>query len=322
MSSSQKQNLPSKRLFGFTLIELLVVIAIIAVLIALLLPAVQQAREAARRSQCKNNLKQLGLALHNYHDVHNVLPPGSIGYAYTNGGDDPVTVTSFGALTMVLPFLDQGAIYNKIDFNRNFADPVNTPYMAPVLSAFICPSYAGPSSGEGHWYQRSPFTTFTAGITNYVGVVGYSPAGPFVSGVSPLPIEQRGTFWTNSNTNFRNFTDGTSNTLVFGEHRQTMAKDIGGWDWNYDQRWLPWCAGVLLEGAFGVRGMLYGPNQKFPADPIVVYNFAAMPFSSEHVGGTHMLRGDGGTVFVSNSISINVWRALSTTSGGETIGEF
>ncbi|MCA9067090.1 MAG: DUF1559 domain-containing protein, partial [Planctomycetaceae bacterium] len=109
---------------GFTLIELLVVIAIIAILIALLLPAVQQAREAARRTQCRNNMKQLGLAMHNYVDVHSVLPPGSIGTSFTRSAGDN-TNQCFSPLVMILPYIDQAPLYNLIDFYYDYADTVN-----------------------------------------------------------------------------------------------------------------------------------------------------------------------------------------------------
>lgn len=307
---------------GFTLIELLVVIAIIAVLVTLLLPAVQQAREAARRSQCKNNLKQIGLALHNYHDTYRVFPPGSVGHQFTGGGGPPVVATSFGPLALILPYLDQAPLYNNLDFDRNFADPVNIPYTGATLSAFLCPSYPGLVSATGHWYQMTTRTSFKATLTHYVGVMGYNTTGTTQSAVNAPPLNARGTFWVNSDSRLRDFTDGSSNTLIYGEFRQLMLPELWPGVWNYDNRWAPWAVGILLEGSMGVRGMRYGPNQLPPKGPYEVYDSTLLPFSSEHVGGTQMLRGDGSVTFVSNSIDIGLWRALSTKGGNEIVGEY
>jgi prepilin-type N-terminal cleavage/methylation domain-containing protein len=309
---------------AFTLIELLVVIAIIAVLVALLLPAVQQAREAARRSQCKNNLKQIGLALHNYHDSHDIFPPGGIGWAFTGGGDATPLVSSFGPLAMLLPNLDQQALYNSFNFSRNFADSMNRPFCAQVLPALICPSYSGDSAGSAHWYQMTARTTFKAGITNYVGVLGYNTSSTYQNGRYPFPHgdKLRGAFWANSDTRMRDFKDGSSNTLIFGEFRPSIMSDIGWSNWNYDNRWGPWAAGVLLEGSGSVKGMHYGPNQLIPKSSSYTVDWQMLPFSSDHEMGVHMLRGDGSVVFISNNISNGVWCGLSTCKGTEVIGEY
>lgn len=322
-SSKTRRSSQVEGRLAFTLIELLVVIAIIAILVALLLPAVQQAREAARRSQCRNNIKQLGLAFHNYHDVHGMFPPGGIGYKFTDGGISPIVATSFGPLALILPNLDQGTLYNNLDFTKNFCDPVNTPHMKTVLSALLCPSYAGPkSSANGQWYQLAARTRFEAAITNYLGVMGYNTSGATqTAGVAP-PVANRGTFWANSDSRLRDFTDGSSNTLIYGEYRPTILADVWATAWDYDSRWAPWAVGVVLEGSVGVRGMRYGPNQIFPKNAFTVNDATLLPFSSEHTGGTHMLRGDGGVAFASNNIDIGIWRALSTRAGNEVVGEW
>ena len=128
---------------GFTLIELLVVIAIIGLLVALLLPAVQQAREAARRTQCRNNLKQLGLALHNYHDAHSTFPPGVV------DDDDNLIDAQHSGLALLLPQLDQGPLYRAYDFHRSWRDPVNLVVGRTVVDVFRCPTADGTVPDDG-----------------------------------------------------------------------------------------------------------------------------------------------------------------------------
>src|SRR5436190_16136354 len=180
---------------GFTLIELLVVIAIISVLIALLLPAVQSAREAARRVQCVNNLKQIGLALHNYFESRNALP----------GADMVFNGTELSALSQVLPFLEQSSVYNSINFAFSYQDNHNDTAMMTVISGFICPSdLPDPIPSLG-------------GQTNYManigsGIVWLAALGP--NGGLPKPD---GIFYGNSATTFAAITDGLSNTSFFSE---------------------------------------------------------------------------------------------------------
>ncbi|MEZ6128441.1 MAG: DUF1559 domain-containing protein [Planctomycetaceae bacterium] len=199
---------------GFTLIELLVVIAIIAILIALLLPAVQQAREAARRTQCKNNLKQLGLALHNYESTHNVLP-SFYSYGAANTG-------SFSVQAQLLPYMDQASLHNLIDFSikpqigccpgdvpPELVDLVKTP-----LSVFLCPSDPGPATFDVVSGTRLGATgaTFTYAGTNYHMNQG-TATGKNYDGRAPTD----GLVWTNSKVRFSHITDGLSNTAAFSE---------------------------------------------------------------------------------------------------------
>ncbi|MCA9046851.1 MAG: DUF1559 domain-containing protein, partial [Planctomycetaceae bacterium] len=200
----------SSRHRGFTLIELLVVIAIIAVLIALLLPAVQQAREAARRSQCKNNLKQIGLALHNYHDTFTVFPPGYITRNINNTA--MATMESgpgFAWGTMILPYIDQAPLYNHFDFNEDATDHHNAEHGSEFLPVFACPSDPQPNKftvtdGGG--------TTYELGSANYVGIFGYGSVT-----MNAGQPQGDGLFYRNSRKGMRDVTDGTSNTIMVGE---------------------------------------------------------------------------------------------------------
>jgi len=197
---------------GFTLIELLVVIAIIAVLVALLLPAVQQAREAARRSSCKNNLKQLGLALHNYHDTHTVFPPGWVLPCADTEPNHRFIGRNPSWGFYILPMLEQSQIYNLQDFQMGSANcggsagildaPNATNRMNEELPAFSCPSDIKPS--------RNPDGFGTA---SYVANRGTDNRDGQDSSVGI----QNGMFWTNSSTKMRDITDGTSNTFMVGE---------------------------------------------------------------------------------------------------------
>ncbi|MFK7777241.1 MAG: DUF1559 domain-containing protein, partial [Gimesia sp.] len=192
---------------GFTLIELLVVIAIIAILIALLLPAVQQAREAARRSTCKNSLKQIGLALHNYLDTHSTFPPGITRanqhpYAGVSGWNTGKVLWS----AFILPYMDQGPLYNKIDFSM--PDPGKNANNADVrsvkLSIYRCPSDPGTTGSS-------------IGPSNYTACVGNSPLGSVSGGGSSYQNNGTSVFFTDSKTKIRDITDGTSNTMMISE---------------------------------------------------------------------------------------------------------
>ncbi|QDT66990.1 DUF1559 domain-containing protein [Calycomorphotria hydatis] len=321
---------------GFTLIELLVVIAIIAVLIALLLPAVQQAREAARRSQCKNNLKQIGIALHNYHDTHRAFPPGSIGWSFTasstdgdgsSGPGNAPQMNTMGPLVMILPFIEQAAIYERLDFEESYQNPVNRGFAAEVITTYLCPSYAGPRIIQEHGYRYSPNTSTDKAITNYLGVAGYKTSGADadIRSESSLPSTQLGIFYPNSDTRIRDITDGTSNTFIYGEFRPSIMSDIG-WENSqgpggcYDNRCSPWIRGITLEGSGATKVMRYGPNQLF-AQSTYANDWTVLPFSSEHTGGVQMLHADGSIIFVSDNIDITLWQSLGSKSGGEVIGE-
>jgi len=242
---------------GFTLIELLVVIAIIAILIALLLPAVQQAREAARRTKCKSNLKQLGLALHNYHDVHGVFPAGYYSFPTRDGSGpsganiDPETwdaAPGWGWGAMLLPFLEQGNLEDAIDFRQPIWAAANADAVTTKLEVFLCPSSSG--GDEEFVVQDESGNPLVIGgsqvrlaRSNYVASHGqescWGECGAARTGIVFTDINTGATktiavdgdvsrvadgpFFRNSATRFRDVTDGTSNTIFLGEHSSKLS---------------------------------------------------------------------------------------------------
>jgi prepilin-type N-terminal cleavage/methylation domain-containing protein/prepilin-type processing-associated H-X9-DG protein len=287
-----------RRTPGFTLVELLVVIAIIGVLVALLLPAVQAAREAARRAQCSNNLKQLGLALHNYHDTHKSLPPGWLNVAGNNN--------FMGWGTYILPFMEQSALHDQMKsvgayheawFNiadMTTASPsVPTPYARTVLDAFICPS--DPSGGINRFLGDY-------GKSNYTGIGGRHYLGG--SGAN-------GTFYDNSFVRFRDITDGLSNVFSIGE-RSTLEKS------NWTQK-----NGTIWIGGDAANRYYYN-NAIVSASTYYSINGAAGSFNitSAHPGGAQFLFGDGSTRLISETIDLNTYRDLGAINSGNVLGEF
>jgi prepilin-type N-terminal cleavage/methylation domain-containing protein len=301
---------------GFTLIELLVVIAIIAVLIALLLPAVQQAREAARRSQCLNNLKQLGLALHNYHDNHGAFPPGWVG---ANGplGSDMEALNGFGWGAHVLPYVDQQPLYNQLNFKASCFNPAtNALAMKTVLSVFRCPS--DPSTDSWTIFDEATGSTALASLptANYVGSFGTEGAEDLCTGPQfpGAKCAGDGVFYHNSVTRIRDLTDGTSNTLIIGEHRtDTRSVITAGGEPEWHSTWVGYIAGGQ-EAAARILGVSdHTPNH---------HDQHMDDFASWHTGGVHLLMGDGRVRFLTENVDTNLWKGLATRSGGELIGEF
>ncbi|QDT77502.1 DUF1559 domain-containing protein [Gimesia maris] len=290
---------PARR--GFTLIELLVVIAIIAILIALLLPAVQQAREAARRSTCKNNLKQIGLALHNYNETHSILPSGWIG-VQPGVGANVEYGSGWGWGAMILPFMDQSPLYNKINFNLDINDGAQTPGIVDVtLPAFLCPSDPGSNTFELE-EEGSPGTVLAVlARANYVGVFGSEELDDCEIVTPGTNCQSSGTFYQNGNTRFRDITDGLSQTLFVGE-RKTDA--TAGW-------YSTW-VGAVPEGAETFARVL-GATDHVPNDPASHFD----DFSSHHTGGAQFLFGDGRVRFISENIDKTVYQSLSSIRGGE-----
>tara|TARA_R110002095_G_scaffold196208_1_gene175034 strand:+ start:2977 stop:3879 length:903 start_codon:yes stop_codon:yes gene_type:complete len=286
---------------GFTLIELLVVIAIIAILIALLLPAVQQAREAARRSQCKNNLKQIGLALHNYHETHNLFPSGWIGVEPGVGANVEFG-SGWGWGTMIMPGLDQTPLYSKINFNldiNNASQP--TGIIDLSLTVFRCPSDPSDNTFELE-EEGSPGTVLAKLATaNYIGVFGSDELDDCEIVPAGTNCKSSGLFYQNSNTRFRDITDGTSQTLFVGERKTN--KTLG---------WQSTWVGAVPEGAETFARVL-GATDHVPNDPASHFD----DFSSHHVGGAQFLFGDGRVRFISENIDLGVYQGLSSIRGGE-----
>jgi prepilin-type N-terminal cleavage/methylation domain-containing protein len=288
---------------GFTLIELLVVIAIIAILIALLLPAVQQAREAARRAQCKNNLKQIGLALHNYHDNFNTLPPGWIGV--TAGAPDIYGINGWAWGSKILPQLDQSPLYGQLNFNVKMEDPANLTQRKLVLPAFRCPSDTGPDV----WTIQDEDGNNLAELAtaNYVGVFGVSDIDDCVD-VPLIPCNGEGALFQNSRVRFSDVTDGLSGTFLVGEHRSRRDPGL-----NWSSTWT----GVVADGDDAIVRVL-GTTDHTPNHPSNHID----DFSSYHIGGAHFVFGDGAVRFVSTNIDLGVYQHMATRAAGDLVGEF
>jgi prepilin-type N-terminal cleavage/methylation domain-containing protein len=339
---------------AFTLIELLVVIAIIAILIALLLPAVQQAREAARRTQCKNNLRQIGLAFHNYHDTHSRFPqPAMIGLTVSSG----MVMTSAASWeTMLLPFLDQGPLYNQMDLNSDPYDvPVNGPSVATVIPGLLCPSAiregnviytipAGttlssdfPATGEQWAMNGGPtdYATFDgvrgdfsniarAGQTFTGGREGW---GTWSIRVLDIPAASSG----GEGGKIRDITDGTSNTILVGEQAsknvlyrgrtpiplsdpEAIAQSLTG-----SGAWAD-----VFKGDTWVNGRLYDGESGTDGGPCAINcsNARTAGLYAWHDGGAQITLCDGSSRFISQNISAWVLFSLITSRGGEVMGEF
>jgi prepilin-type N-terminal cleavage/methylation domain-containing protein len=288
---------------GFTLIELLVVIAIIAILIALLLPAVQQAREAARRAQCKNNLKQVGLALHNYHDNFNSLPPGWIGV--TAGASDIYGVNGWAWGSKILPQLDQSPLYSQLNFNVKMEAPANLASRKLVLPAFRCPSDTGPDV----WtiQDESGNNLAELATANYVGVFGVSDIDDCVD-VPLSPCNGEGALYQNSRVRFSDVSDGLSGTFLVGEHRSRRDPGL-----NWSSTWT----GVVTDGDDAIVRVL-GTTDHTPNHPSNHID----DFSSYHTGGAHFVFGDGAVRFVSTNIDLGVYQHMATRAAGDLVGDF
>ena len=348
-----KNVFPPRRRRGFTLIELLVVIAIIAILIALLLPAVQQAREAARRTQCKNNLKQFGLAIQNYESSVGSFPPARTGYPMV-----------FSAHAQLMPYFDAANLYNSIDFNTapTFAEPPVAPYSANVIAAlvrvpmFLCPSDLATVPGNSY------------GTTNYVVCTGSgsNPTARYIRAGDGVMYDPK----LLGIVKFRDVTDGLSNTVAMSEEtlgngyssggggasgvatvisgstapvsptsqvlNLTTSQTSGGPYTDANDTSLTTC--VVGGGGFwsGIRGAkwlnghygdtLYNhglpPNSNQFDCGNTSHSSGLTAARSRHLGGVHVLMCDGGVRFVGNNVDLSVWQGLGSRAGGEVNSNF
>jgi len=304
----------SKRL-AFTLIELLVVIAIIAILIGLLLPAVQKVRGAAARAQCLNNLKQIGIASHNFHDVNNALPPGFYYPSDLSGYNRQGASATW--ITYLLPFIEQQNIYNRIDWNGGFGAAAGTPsdsnffVVSQPLKLFLCPADDPAPPGHGS-YARG----------NYVGNSG---VGPMIEGFKRHETVNRpaGVFMINRRQSLTSLADGSSNTVLASELLMSPGNDWRGvfhfsegclYQHNFapnntepDRFRTEFCSSVKRAPCVGVY-------------PDYSTRSIVLTARSRHSGGVNAVIADGSARFVPDSISQGTWQALGTVSGGEVIG--
>ncbi|HVJ68282.1 MAG TPA: DUF1559 domain-containing protein [Caulifigura sp.] len=304
---------------AFTLIELLVVIAIIAILIALLLPAVQQAREAARRSQCKNNLKQLGLAIHNYEGTFKGTPAAIYFDARV------LDASSWTFQDMLLPYMDQAPVYNQLNFSLTAKQYCQTAagrqLLQTPLAAFICPSDPEPGINRNRPFKvlATPAVTgdFFLAKSNYMCNEGDTDhTGICIS--------------ANDSIKFRDVSDGLSNTFFMGERKSLKDNKIattldGPWAgvWGAAESVAPNLANVwAVAGKTEFKMQTGEASGTTAASPIVA-------FSSQHVGGAHFLMGDGAVRFVSENIAGNhdstkksTYNYLGNRSDGNPVGEF
>ncbi|NQV26460.1 MAG: DUF1559 domain-containing protein [Rhodopirellula sp.] len=329
---------------GFTLIELLVVIAIIAILVALLLPAVQQAREAARRSQCKNNLKQIGVALHNYHDTAKTLPPGVHGMS---NGSNNCNGWGFSWYYSILPYADSAGLFNELATTGSHPGYVgggsggaaNRPIARQaILNWMICPSSVLP--------ERRNSTSGRLTHASYAGVEGaLNIAGQFTSGYPEHGnaasgrgrFARSGVLLVNRHIKFRDVTDGTSNQVAVAEASAVMRDAAGarkvGMSASWPHGWLMGttsCSQTTNERHFNLLTFRHAINGNDLPTPKVWTNSLGLqennghnkPFSSEHPGGTHVLLLDGGTRFIAETIDkVTMSRLCSRDDEGE-VGDF
>lgn len=301
---------------AFTLIELLVVIAIIAVLIAILLPAIQKVRESATRLQCQNNLKQIGVAFHNYHSALGVFPPGFS--SQTASVDGPSTGPGWGWAALLLPYMEQVGVHRQIDFTRDITHAANAQARVVSLPMFLCPADT-PSSRTVTVKDGSGTAICDVAFANYVGVAGVYEVSTYPDTSNGSP----GVLLRNNGVRMQSIADGSSNTLFVGER---------AWMWQGRVRspMTTWVGAVTnavipqtLNPALGteVEGVLVLTNSGTIAEARVPNNALdhVEDANSNHWGGVNFLFGDGSVRGIMNTVSPALWVGISTRSGGEVV---
>jgi prepilin-type N-terminal cleavage/methylation domain-containing protein/prepilin-type processing-associated H-X9-DG protein len=299
-----------KRQSAFTLIELLLAIVIIGVLIAISLPAICKAREAANRTACANNLKQLGLACHSYHDVAQVFPPG---YSSGSTADPTSTQPGWGWAAHLLPYLEQRAVCDRIDFCRPVEDPVNAAARLTALQAFRCPSDSGSSLAFTIVTAKGqPITQ--AAPSSYAASCGAAE-------IDDIPGPMEGVFYRNSRINITNITDGTSTTCLIGDRASSWSM-------------TPWAGAV--QGGIVLGGPSNPSRQNPDATEPAPYMCLAQTreindwtdrdgalddYHSEHPGGINMLFADGTVRFLRQTMDPIIFAAVGTRAGGEVVND-
>jgi prepilin-type N-terminal cleavage/methylation domain-containing protein/prepilin-type processing-associated H-X9-DG protein len=331
---------------GFTLIELLVVIAIIAVLISLLLPAVQSAREAARRAQCVNNLKQLGLSIHNYESANGSLPTGRI-YGPRPGraaNDFPTIFAGAQGTTwfcLVMPFIEQTALANSFNYDLGVEGPVaplplgffaNSTVSSTKISSFQCPSDEPRAFRINPGYAGGVLSGFTMSKGNYGGNWGNASWGQDLGGNATLRAAYQQSAFGHKNVTIPMFTDGTSNSILIGEVLQGAENDARGMMWStvmggcaYTSRFTP----NGTKDSFSLKdgydqmpnapGLFCVSEPKLPCQPGNSDSDQFAGSRSRHPGGVNICFADGSVRFIKDTINGNTWNALHSIKGGEVI---